>query len=264
VDVLFFLLALAAFIMLIIGLVKPSLVVWWKKKTRWMALASYGGLTLLFLILFGATASDQSSAPSSSSSNNTTASTSSSHSAANSTNSTAAKSQAETSHPSQQQNSSQTADSSAALAFLDSLQNLDPPVTVSDKTKQLVQEHPQWFPAKSGDTSYKSHLTHVSSSLLHKNPTRYAGDLIRISGTVTQIRQYNDPTWALMIIEDEDGNIDTVAYNGDTGNIVENDYVTVVGTPICEWDFQNLMNGYTPSVLFDGVSITKNGSGSSQ
>lgn len=44
-------------------------------------------------------------------------------------------------------------------------------------------------------------------------------------------------------------------YEGMTGSIVEGSSVSFVGLPICEWNFSNVNNGQTQSILFDGVSL---------
>jgi hypothetical protein len=94
-------------------------------------------------------------------------------------------------------------------------------------------------------------------NVVAKDPTQYAGKLIRGSGNVIQIQQFHNPTWALVVVMDDNANVAVVAYDGDAGSIVKGDTVTFVGTPVCEWDYQNLMNGTTQSVLYDGVSLTK-------
>lgn len=59
-DTLFFLLGFASLVLLVVGLIRPSLIVrWGSNRTRKPVVLIFGGATLVFLILFGITVEPQ-------------------------------------------------------------------------------------------------------------------------------------------------------------------------------------------------------------
>ncbi|WAH39475.1 hypothetical protein [Alicyclobacillus dauci] len=272
---LFGILSFLSFVSLILGLIKPSLVLHWgNHRTRGRAALTYIGAIVVFAILSGVTSGNSkpttpASAPATndtSGSSNTTSTVVSNGSSSSNTTVTTSKPKATTkkSAPATTSTpkSTSTPDATAQLAFLSSFPALDSSgsISVSQQSTDYVSQHPQWFPAASGDSSYSKAINHaLTIPMIMKDPSSYATTLYQNTGTVTEIHQYHNPDYAMVqVVVDsgsEAGAEAIVMYEGSTGSIVQNSQVQFVGLPVTEWDFSNVSGGTTQSVLFDGVSL---------
>lgn len=130
---------------------------------------------------------------------------------------------------------------------------------LDEKTYNYIIQHHKLFPALTPETQ-KSAKAEVDSTItsrhLLKNLNPYLDKMMEVSGYVVDITEEEldgGITIAEIHIIDDNDNSIVGFYANSTGDILEDDYVTLRGVPATYYSFDNISGGTTISILL-GVS----------
>ncbi|GAE04305.1 hypothetical protein JCM10914_345 [Paenibacillus sp. JCM 10914] len=131
--------------------------------------------------------------------------------------------------------------------------------SIHEKTYNYILDHYELFPAVSEETYLASKQkvdSNVTSRQLLKNLNPYLNQMIEVSGVVIDITEEEIRQGIIVteihIVDDYDNSY-VGFYAGATGDIYEEDFVTIRGVPTSLYYFDNISGGTTISILL-GVS----------
>lgn len=114
---------------------------------------------------------------------------------------------------------------------------------LDERTYNYLVDHNELFPALTPE-SKKAAKTELDKS----NTTPYLDKMIEVSGYVVEITKEQidaNTTIAEIHIIDENDNSIVGAYFSSTGDILDDDYVTIRGVPTAQYYFDNVSGGTT-------------------
>lgn len=134
---------------------------------------------------------------------------------------------------------------------------------LNEKTYNYIVKHHKLFPAGTVELKKEAEAEvdkNITSRHLFKNVSPYVEKMIKTSGYVVQISEEDTEevgTVAEIHILDEEGNSIVGIYTGSTGDILEDDYVTMRGVPAAQYSFENIGGGTTNAILLAVSTIQK-------
>ncbi|GAA0386651.1 hypothetical protein [Paenibacillus motobuensis] len=133
---------------------------------------------------------------------------------------------------------------------------------LNEKTYNYLVDHSELFPAvtaKTKKTAESEADASITTKHLFKNINPYLDKMVTISGYVIDIEEEEADygTIADIHIMDEYGNSVVGIYLSSTGDILEDDYVTMTGVPTEIYSFDNISGGVTNAVFFTVSTIEK-------
>ena len=108
-------------------------------------------------------------------------------------------------------------------------------------------------------SDFKSECKPLEYKQMEKDPYKFIGEPVQVSGSVFQIMEDGGYGLILMHVDDDYGQILAVMYEG-SNDIVEDDYITVYGNATVNYDYES-QAGYqlsVPCVLAESKYIEKN------
>lgn len=133
---------------------------------------------------------------------------------------------------------------------------------IDEKTYNYIVDHQELFPAvtaNSKKTAKEQTNPDITTRHLFKNITPYLDTMVEVSGYVVEIQEEETDYGTLAeihIIDDNDNSIVGV-YNNSTGDILDEDYVTLGGVPTVIYSFENVGGGTTNAILLAVSTIKK-------
>lgn len=97
----------------------------------------------------------------------------------------------------------------------------------------------------------------ISFKELNKNPDKYYGDSIKLSGKVMQITEGRSTNYLLMYVGGDYSQLAYIEYYNDT-NIVEDDWITVYGVCAGSYTYETKIGGSNTVPSMYGASLVKN------
>lgn len=149
----------------------------------------------------------------------------------------------------------------------DLIKNFVPQVTegieVDNTTYNFIVNNYKLFPAKSA-ADIQAAQSKIESSItakhLMKNIQPYFGKMVQFSGQVVSVEETNidSGTVAYLHIMTQNGDSITAIYPDTTGDLLEDDFATIVGLPTAYYAFQNVSGGHTNAILLSAAIVKKN------
>lgn len=134
--------------------------------------------------------------------------------------------------------------------------------TIDPKTYDYLVEHADLFPATTAETkkaASKEVDNKITSRHLFKNINPYLDKMVKVTGTVVQVQEEETDfgTVATIHIMDENGSSMIGYYNNSTGDILDQDDVTMRGVPTASYSFENIGGGTTNAILLAVSTVQK-------
>ena len=129
-------------------------------------------------------------------------------------------------------------------------ENDDPAFTISEKSLNFINEHPDFFPGNENIEGAISDFVDEEITYAHltKNMSKYGDKLISVYGEVIDIEESEDGEITYIHVLDDDGNSCVLYYLGTLENVFEESYIYVYALPFAITSFENMEATYTEAV----------------
>ncbi len=133
---------------------------------------------------------------------------------------------------------------------------------INDVTYEYLGQNKSLFPAKTPeDIQLAQSKVNSETTIKHlnKNLEPYANQLIEVTGLVISVEETNTDygTMSVAHIMDDTFNSIVCLYMDTTGDLLEDDYATIIGVPATAYSFENVGGGTTNAILVIGSHIIK-------
>ncbi|MGM1046207.1 MAG: hypothetical protein ACQEXX_08675 [Bacillota bacterium] len=134
---------------------------------------------------------------------------------------------------------------------------------INEKTYNYIVNNHKLFPAVTAETKKAASAEvdkAITSRHLFKNINPYLDKMVEVSGYVLEITEEkideNTTIAEVHILDDNDNSIIGIYFNS-TGDILDDDYVTMRGVPTIQYSFENIGGGTTNAVLLTVSTLKK-------
>ncbi|GGH16982.1 hypothetical protein [Paenibacillus segetis] len=139
---------------------------------------------------------------------------------------------------------------------------LDEDKVLNEKTYNYIVDHYELFPALTTDSKIAAKAEvddNITARHLFKNITPYLDKMVMISGYVLRIKEAETAMGTVADIQVIDENTNSIygIYMNSTGDILDGDFVTMIGVPTGLSSMKNLGGGTTSFVILTVSTITK-------
>lgn len=149
-------------------------------------------------------------------------------------------------------------------SFAEFIKNVTPSLTeeqsvMEQKSYDFIVKNHTFFPSKNSSKLAKLVDKKITTKHLNKNIDTYLEKFLTITGGVLQIEETETDLGITTIVHvvDEYGNSVMGVYPNNSGDILEDDVVTIIGVPIANYSFDNISGGTTMAQLVALASLTK-------